>query len=282
MTYGVGWKQFVADVIGSLAWPAVIVFAVFLFRAPIHKLIPELRWFKWFGAEAKFGDAVEVAENAATQAELPSPEPTTGELALSTELSAEISSAPRAAVIEAWLAVERELEALAEDSGVDLGERRWTPEALARELKRRGVIESGLTAVIGDLRQARNVAAHVRPYAVERDEVVDYVKLAGRVRSALRLARQAQAAASKGNTNYDLLVYHDLADPTESSGGTIPSVGDNAEEWFGDLGRDRNVVAVGPGIHEGRVTVVLAHRRTPMPEVQAMLDRLADAVDRDG
>jgi hypothetical protein len=168
------------------------------------------------------------------------------------------------------------LAAFASMALAGLSERRWTPEAHARELANRGVIDSALALIIGDLRDARNVAAHVRPYTVERDEVVDYVKLAGRVRSALRLARQAQAAASKGRTAYDLLVYHDLSDPTERSGGTIPSVGDNAEEWFGEIGRDRNVVAVGPGIHEGRVTVVLAHRHSPMPEMQAMLDRLAD------
>lgn len=71
---------------------------------------------------------------------------------------------------------------------------------------------------------------------------------------------------------YDLLIYHDLDDPTESTGDRIPPVGAKAEEWFGELGRDRHVVAVGPGIHEGRVTVVLAHAARPMKEIQALLD----------
>jgi hypothetical protein len=77
-------------------------------------------------------------------------------------------------------------------------------------------------------------------------------------------------------TAYDLLVYHDLSDPTESTGGRVPSVGARADEWFGDLGRDRHVVAVGPGIHEGRVMVVLAHGSGPMKEIQALLDRLEE------
>lgn len=73
---------------------------------------------------------------------------------------------------------------------------------------------------------------------------------------------------------YDLLVYHDMSDNTESTGSRVPSVGDKAEEWFGGLGKDRHVVAVGPGVHEGRVTVVLAHGSRPMAEVQAVLDTL--------
>jgi hypothetical protein len=75
-------------------------------------------------------------------------------------------------------------------------------------------------------------------------------------------------------TDYDLLVYHDLSDSTESTGGSVPSVGQSAEDQFGEIGRDRHVVAVGPGIHQGRVTIVLAHGKQPMPELQALLDRL--------
>ena len=267
------WKQFVASLIGSLTWPAAVAFIVYLLREPLRKRIHALRRFRHRDTEFEFADYVEEAEAAAQHAELPFPELTQGEPALSTELQAEIATAPRAAVIEAWLAVERELETLADQSGVDLAERRWTSEGVVSELRRRGVIDRAMAAVIGDLRDARNVAAHVRPYTVEHDEVVDYVKLAGRVRSALRLAKEAHSAAGKGRTAYDLLVYHDLSDPTERTGGTIPSVEDNAEEWFGDIGRHRNIVAVGPGIHESRVAVVLAHRHGPMPEMQALLDR---------
>jgi hypothetical protein len=74
---------------------------------------------------------------------------------------------------------------------------------------------------------------------------------------------------------YDLLIYHDLSDDTERTGDRAPDVGDDAADWFGELGRDRHVVAVGPGIHgRDRVTVVLAHGNRPMPEIQAMLDAL--------
>jgi hypothetical protein len=77
---------------------------------------------------------------------------------------------------------------------------------------------------------------------------------------------------------YDLFVYHDLSDSTPSTGGSVPPVGAPAEQWFGEIGRDRHVVAVGRGIHEGRMTVVLAHGARPMPEVQNLLDTLGATV----
>jgi hypothetical protein len=138
------------------------------------------------------------------------------------------------------------------------------------------LIDPALGQVIEDLRQARNLAAHADSYEVDQTSVVDYVKLAGRVRAALRLAREAQVAAQEGRTAYDLLVYHDLSDPTPSSGGTIPEVGEEAEARFGLLGHDLHVVAVGPGIHPGRVTVVLAHGNRPMEAMQDLLDRQPD------
>lgn len=73
---------------------------------------------------------------------------------------------------------------------------------------------------------------------------------------------------------YDLLVYYDLSDDTESTGARVPAIGEPAAEWFGEIGKDRHVVAVGPGFHDGRTTVVLAHGARPMPEVQALLDTL--------
>jgi hypothetical protein len=51
---------------------------------------------------------------------------------------------------------------------------------------------------------------------------------------------------------YDVLIYRDLSDPHT---GPPPRVGDSAERFgFGDL----QVVAVGPGIHSGRTTMVLS------------------------
>lgn len=69
---------------------------------------------------------------------------------------------------------------------------------------------------------------------------------------------------------YDLLVYHDMSDTAHDS---PPPVGTDAGQWFGDSFKDMHVVAVGPGIHQGRTTVVVAHSHHPMDDVQQFLDR---------
>lgn len=69
---------------------------------------------------------------------------------------------------------------------------------------------------------------------------------------------------------YDLLVYHDVTDTRHD---TAPHVGTDAGSWFGDAFKGMSVVAMGPGIHAGRSTVVLAHGYYAMPQVQALLDR---------
>jgi hypothetical protein len=264
---------FIASLVKSLAWPSAVAVVSWWLREPIKKRIAHLRRARVVGQEFEFADAVEQAEVAAAQASLPSIEATDAEPALSTELQTEISTAPRAAVIEAWIAVERELNALATQFDVATS-RHKVSHALASELETRGVIDSSLAAVLADLRGGRNLAAHTES-DISSSEALEYVKLAGRVRSALRLAAGAKTAADRGETGYDLLVYHDLSDPTATTGGTIPRVGDRGER-FADIGKERHVVAVGPGIHPGRVTVVLAHNARPMKEIQAMLDRLAD------
>jgi hypothetical protein len=183
-----GWKAFFASVIHSLAWPGALAFTVYLLRAAIRKRIEKLRSLRYRGAEAEFGEVVREAEITATRAELPPPDAPIGEPALSTELSGLIRSAPRAAVIEAWLAVEQELEALAVSNGLEPDPRYPTATALIRQLVTSEVIDRSTADVIDELRAARNVAVHARPYVIEEDVVWDYVTLAGRVRAALRRA----------------------------------------------------------------------------------------------
>ena len=73
-------------------------------------------------------------------------------------------------------------------------------------------------------------------------------------------------------SRYDVLIYRDFSDPLDES---PPQVGENAKRLgFGD---ELIVVAVGPGIHEGRSTMILSglesdtfqrwlDRRGPEPE----------------
>jgi hypothetical protein len=67
-----GWLEFMANVIESLAWPAAIAMAVVLLRKQLRGLIARLRKASYRGAEVElFGEAVEEAEKVAVGAALP-------------------------------------------------------------------------------------------------------------------------------------------------------------------------------------------------------------------
>lgn len=59
---------------------------------------------------------------------------------------------------------------------------------------------------------------------------------------------------------YDLFVYRDMDDPIHDS---APAVGQDASQWFGKGFEGLYVTAVPPGIHSGRMTVVLAQEHRP-------------------
>jgi hypothetical protein len=71
---------------------------------------------------------------------------------------------------------------------------------------------------------------------------------------------------------YDLLVYHDFKDNLNSE----LANGDDAGEKLGETFEGLRVAAVGPSIHDSKAaTVVLAHTRGGMPDVQAFLNQRA-------
>ena len=53
---------FIASVIDSLAWPAVVVILVLALQAPLDKLLPELKRFRYGEVEIDFGREVRELE----------------------------------------------------------------------------------------------------------------------------------------------------------------------------------------------------------------------------
>jgi hypothetical protein len=68
--------------------------------------------------------------------------------------------------------------------------------------------------------------------------------------------------------SYDVLTYHDFrAEDSYAIGDPAPRLGSPDYP-------EMHVVAVGPPIHRGKdATIVIAYRKTPMLEVQELLDR---------
>ena len=196
------WKEFISSIVSSLAWPAAVAFIVYLLRHPIGNVIGSLRKLSYRGAEAEFGRSLDKAETAARQAEIPQ---TTAQLSASAsnwentsagwgESTSLADVSPRAAVIEAWLRLEREVLELAQIAGIDLGTRRLSIVALVKQLQEQGVVDPTVAEVIEQLRRARNV--HERTYTVSPGDAAEYVQLAERVAATLRETRTERSSGT--------------------------------------------------------------------------------------
>ena len=151
-----GTLDFIAALVGDLAWPLTVALALLLFRGPITNLLPFLQRLRYKDFVVEFGDKLtEVETQAASMA---------GdrlEVLVREDILDLAETYPRAAVIDSWLAVEqalRDLRALQASSADD--PQRVSPLALERELARSGVLGPAVVSLLRDLRLTRNDVVH--------------------------------------------------------------------------------------------------------------------------
>lgn len=169
--------SFIAEIVKALAWPVTTLAIVAILRRPLGQLIPLLQRFKYKDFEFEFGRKIEEAKQGALSL---LPEPSALPTLPSPEESrllqlAEIS--PRAAVLEAFAAVEIEAVYTANRLGVVKGMPQNLTSRTVRFLEESGRLDPGLVGLLGDLRSLRNQAAHAPEFALTPTAAIQYVHL---------------------------------------------------------------------------------------------------------
>lgn len=188
---------FISNLISSVVWPLVVVFIVIILRGPLRDLIADLgrrlHIVKFPGGEAEFSSELAEIKEAADEANLPpSPvAPPAGPLLLEVEGGerqwarlAELS--PRAAVTEAWRQVEIVMQETARRYDIPEKES-YSALALIRALGKRQILTPDIFAIVHDLRGMRNTAAHGVRFEISRSDAEEYISLAKRVITRLRI-----------------------------------------------------------------------------------------------
>jgi Domain of unknown function (DUF4145) len=145
----------------SLAWPASVVAAVWLFREKLTELLPRLR-LKHKETEVSF--RLEQAEKESAQIAKPPPSPEllpTPEEKSRFEKVAEHS--PRAAILEKRADLEQALRIVAEPYLTETSPRSLKSMSLTtaiRVLRNHNIIDENTSALLDDLRSIGNRAAH--------------------------------------------------------------------------------------------------------------------------
>ena len=152
------WKQFLASVIGSVAWPTAVVTIVYVFKNQLRLLIVQIKKIGAAGVNVELSEKVEEAVDAGevVQAEkgLVAPDivgldPTLLQLA---------KSFPEAAVIQAF----KELETLILKLRARMPDDRPARNLyeVLKALEKQQYIPQSAIALFQSLREARNAAAH--------------------------------------------------------------------------------------------------------------------------
>ena len=180
------WLAFVASVIGSLAWPSVLLIIFMLLRKPLYGLLPLLQKLKYKEIEVEFTRRVEEVSAEVVQ-ELPAPVPPVplgGDDSESVARLAEIS--PRAAVLESWRSVEAAaLEAARRLGGDKFRDKTLTFHAI-RFLEQHPSLDRGVIGLLRELRALRNDAAHAPDFALSKASALEYGVSCNRVVAYLR------------------------------------------------------------------------------------------------
>lgn len=173
---------FIAALVKSLAWPAMVLILVLLLRKELRGLIPLLTKLKYKDIELEFGRKVEQLQ-ARVAVELPEPKAPAlppGPLERMARLA---EASPRAAVLEAW----RELEVAATErvrraviaAGGDPSKMR-PPEVLS-ELQKDKTLSRTAAEMLPVLRELRNRAAHAPEFAISSESALNYANVVSRI-----------------------------------------------------------------------------------------------------
>jgi hypothetical protein len=179
------WLTFSSQLVGSLAWPVVVLGCVLLLRRSVLSLLPTLRSAKYGGLELEFGKRLMELESKAATSGLPEPterpawvyeSPDDWTFGEYIERLAPIS--PRMAIVEAWRSVEMALRGAARSTGPNSPRDLMT---IAAQLQSEGALPINAVTMLNDLRKLRNQAVHANEMALEPDQAIEFARIAERV-----------------------------------------------------------------------------------------------------
>jgi hypothetical protein len=175
------WLTFIVNLVGSLAWPVVVLVVILFLRRHVNDLVPFLQKLKYKELELEFGRRVEQVKEDVGK--LPT-KPDLPEVASEIEAAARIAEVnPRAAILETW----REVEQAAREAARRLGaEDLKSDHQVIWFLGKHYAVNPEVLSLLYDLRNLRNQAAHSQNFTPEAATAVEYATSAAAVARYLR------------------------------------------------------------------------------------------------
>lgn len=164
--------EFWASIIDSLAWPGTVILCVLILKVPTGKLLERVSKLKYGEMEAEFQErlgnlgSLEHSEEVKVKSDITEP-------AVFLEDLAETS--PRAAVLEAWLNVQRATNAFCIAKGFP---QNTSHQGLFRLARERDLDIEGFQTAYQELKLLRNKAVHATDFDITPSAARMFVKSA--------------------------------------------------------------------------------------------------------
>ena len=174
------WLTFIANIVDSVVWPGVVVFAIWRFHDKIGELLLRLIRFKHNNTEREFSEGIRGLEDSAGGPEKLAPPPDANELLKKQfdDMAILAQLSPRAAIMEAWLKVESAAARAAVRAYPELEEKQLRGPAQPLRLLEGKVLSKDETKQISELRRLRNLVAHNEKFDLEGHPVEAYIDIA--------------------------------------------------------------------------------------------------------
>lgn len=164
--------EFIASLADSLAWPTTLVGGIYILRAPAGKLIERVTKLKYGELEAEFQERLKKVDKTSGRDTKESKQEQSF-TSISLEDLADVS--PRAAVLEAWITVEKAISVFCEVNKLH-------PRASYQDLfflaKEKNLDIEAFQTAYNELRLLRNKAVHATDYDITSASAKQYVKTA--------------------------------------------------------------------------------------------------------
>jgi uncharacterized protein YutE (UPF0331/DUF86 family) len=177
-----GWKQFIANLVSSLAWPTVIALILFAFRSELMKILQRLAHLKYKDLELQFEKVKQQAEELPE--ELAREEPALKNPAV-TSLEGQIwdavERAPSAAILLAWSALETAMASAVNRMAISPDPPSYrSPTHNIEMLHKYGALPDRYAHLLSEMRMLRNNVAHPRDsiLSITQDQARNYAKIA--------------------------------------------------------------------------------------------------------
>ncbi|WP_188063746.1 DUF4145 domain-containing protein [Sphingobium sp. KCTC 72723] len=185
---GLDWLQFASSVIGSIAWPGILLAVILIFRKPLTELINSIEEARYGDTSVKVSRKIDQAEKtsenfidpATIEGMAPEPEP------IGTRFDQLMEISPSAAILDSWIHVEDALrEVTHKFSTMGTMPSRNGSTAMIRFLTSANIIKPEVGKWLDEMRQVRNAAAHAQD--VSPADALRFQELSQKV---LRILRQ--------------------------------------------------------------------------------------------